>query len=277
MWKAGDMSYRAQSTASAAMAAGAASEQRMIPALFTVAAALTVALSIAFWPAAAEAHPLADGHADTATMPPAAAEEVAEGSPLDAGIDRAIDQICCVAVSEGDVLLDAQADMVGDQVAEQAAEASAAARAQAAALESTPAPAESTPAASTGTVLPAASVIDVDGDAMGYVDAYLAAAAPASGAGLWMGSDSTTDGSWGYFIGHNPGSFHHVMDLGIGSAITVTDRTGAARTYHVIDVFTVPDTTVWEQIRSRVTGYGESVILQTCCGDDANYRIVVAD
>lgn len=268
------MSYRAQSTAGAAMAASAASEQRMIPAMLAVAAVLAAAASMAFWPAAAEAHPLGGGNADTAAMPPVVMEEVAVGSPLDAGIDQAVDRICCVAVSEGDGLLDAQADMVGDQVAEQAAEASAAARAQAAALDS--APVASTPAASTGATLPAVATIDVDGDAMSYVDAYLAAAAPASGAGLWMGSDSTTDGSWGYFIGHNPGSFHHVMDLGIGSAITVTDRAGAVRTYSVIDVFTVPDSTAWEQIQGRVTGYGESIILQTCCGDNASYRIVVA-
>lgn len=54
-----------------------------------------------------------------------------------------------------------------------------------------------------------ADSIDVNGDIVTYVPSYESASAPASGAGLWMGSDSTTDGSWGYFIGHNPGDFSH--------------------------------------------------------------------
>ena len=28
--------------------------------------------------------------------------------------------------------------------------------------------------------------------------------------------------------------------------------------------------------KSRVTDYGESIILQTCCGDNAHYRVVIA-
>ena len=43
-----------------------------------------------------------------------------------------------------------------------------------------------------------ADSIDVNGDIVTYVPSYESASAPASGAGLWMGSDSTTDGSWGY-------------------------------------------------------------------------------
>lgn len=119
-------------------------------------------------------------------------------------------------------------------------------------------------------------VISINGTSMGYVGSYKTSSAPASGAGLWLGSDSTTDGSWGYFIGHNPGSFSCVMNLGIGSPVTVWDSEGASRTYSVVTVFTIPDTTYWEDIAGRVTGYGESVILQTCVGDGASYRIVVA-
>lgn len=118
--------------------------------------------------------------------------------------------------------------------------------------------------------------VSVAGTAISYVDSFQSATAPSSGAGLWMGSDSTTDGSWGYFIGHNPGPFHGVMGLGQGAAVTVCDSAGNTRTYHVVDVFTVPDTTYWEDIEGRVTGHGESVILQTCVGDNASYRIVVA-
>lgn len=121
------------------------------------------------------------------------------------------------------------------------------------------------------------NTIDVNGDAMGYVDSFETASAPSSGAGLWMGSDSTVDGSWGYFIGHNPGSFTCVMTLKNGDPVTICDGDGKTRTYHVVDEFIVPDTTYWEDIQSRVTQYGESIILQTCCGDNAHYRVVIAN
>ena len=118
--------------------------------------------------------------------------------------------------------------------------------------------------------------IDVNGDIVTYVPSYESASAPASGAGLWMGSDSTTDGSWGYFIGHNPGDFTCVMTLKNGDPVTVCDSDGNTRTYSVVDEFIVPDDTYWEDIQSRVTDYGESIILQTCCGDNAHYRVVIA-
>ena len=121
-----------------------------------------------------------------------------------------------------------------------------------------------------------ADSIDVNGDIVTYVPSYESASAPASGAGLWMGSDSTTDGSWGYFIGHNPGDFTCVMTLKNGDPVTVCDSDGNTRTYSVVDEFIVPDDTYWEDIQSRVTDYGESIILQTCCGDNAHYRVVIA-
>lgn len=120
------------------------------------------------------------------------------------------------------------------------------------------------------------STINVNGDIMGYVPSFESASAPTSGAGLWMGSDSTTDNSWGYFIGHNPGSFTCVMTLKNGDPVTVCDGEGNSLTYSVVDEFIVPDDTYWEDIRSRVTDYGESIVLQTCCGDNAHYRVVIA-
>ena len=122
-----------------------------------------------------------------------------------------------------------------------------------------------------------ADTIDVNGTEMSYAPSFETASAPATGAGLWMGSDSTTDGTWGYFIGHNPGPFTCVMSLKNGDPVTVCDGDGHMRTYHVVDEFVVPDTTYWEDIQSRVTTYGESIILQTCCGDNAHYRVVVAN
>ena len=66
------------------------------------------------------------------------------------------------------------------------------------------------------------------------------------------------------------------MTLKNGDPVTVCDSNGNTRTYSVVDEFIVPDDTYWEDIQSRVTDYGESIILQTCCGDNAHYRVVIA-
>lgn len=121
----------------------------------------------------------------------------------------------------------------------------------------------------------APATIQVGDSRLPYVDAFEASTAPQTGAGLWMGSDSTTDGSWGYFIGHNPGPFHEVMGLEEGDTVIVCDRHGHQRAYCVASAFQVTDDTCWEDIASQVTNCGESVVLQTCCGDNAHYRIVV--
>ena len=98
---------------------------------------------------------------------------------------------------------------------------------------------------------------------------------PAEGGGLWLGSDRTDDGSWGYFVGHNPGSFAPVASLENGDAVVLCDSAGNDRTYTVRSVFAVEATATWKAIASRVTGYGESVILQTCL-DGATNLIAVA-
>lgn len=119
-------------------------------------------------------------------------------------------------------------------------------------------------------------VIQVGDAAIPYVDSLMTSTAPTSTAGLWWGSDSTTDGQLGYFIGHNPGVFTCLLSLGQGSAITVWDSDGNAFTYHVIDQFNVPNTTYFEQLQERIGGHGESIALQTCIQGGAYYRIIVA-
>lgn len=99
---------------------------------------------------------------------------------------------------------------------------------------------------------------------------------PSSGGGLWLGSDAVDDGGWGYFVGHNPGSFAPVRSLSLGDGVAVCDRSGAQRAYTVRDVFQVEETATWKTIASRVTGYGESVVLQTCAGDGMNVIVVAA-
>lgn len=175
--------------------------------------------------------------------------------------------------------LDANGDLIafpsGSPSIQGAPQQIAASRSQTAAA--TDASATDDVAADTGSAqaVPARSLV-IFGNVIPYVDAFGAAAAPSDSAGLWMGSDSTTDGSWGYFIGHHPGVFNCVMYLGEGDAITVCDADGNARTYTVFAVYDVADDTTWSQISSEVTSHGESIALQTCVGDHATYRIVEA-
>ena len=100
---------------------------------------------------------------------------------------------------------------------------------------------------------------------------------PDSGASLWAGSDSTTDGSYGYFIGHNPGSFNCVAQLNVGDKVTVCDSSGNAKTYTVVNIFSVSREGRWSDVSPSVTGRGESVSFQTCMGEGKPMRVVVCD
>lgn len=128
----------------------------------------------------------------------------------------------------------------------------------------------------TSSPTPAPRTLSILGNTIPYVDSYNTASAPMNAAGLWAGKDSTTDGSWAYFIGHHPGVFNCVMDLRNGDAVQVCDGNGNTRTYHVISIYDIPDETEWEQLAADVEAHGESITLQTCCGDHQHYRIVEA-
>lgn len=124
-------------------------------------------------------------------------------------------------------------------------------------------------------VLPS-DTIQIGSAVIPFVNSYLTASAPADRAGLWWGESSTTDGDLGYFIGHNPGVFAPVVGLVAGDQATVTDDNGDARTYTVIDVFDVPNTATLQDIQSRISGHGESIVMQGCIEGGAYYRVVVA-
>lgn len=118
--------------------------------------------------------------------------------------------------------------------------------------------------------------VRVGGVTLSFVNDFYSTSAPERGAALWAGSDSTTDGSWGYFIGHHPGDFAPVMDLRCGDVVSVCDSDNLRRDYTVFDVFDVTASTYFDEIERRVCCHGESVVLQTCVGDGAHYRICVA-
>lgn len=115
----------------------------------------------------------------------------------------------------------------------------------------------------------------INGVAIPYVDVR-GGTTPSRGAGLWLGHDAVDDGSWGYFVGHNPGSFAPVRSLEHDDDVTLCDGAGNTRTYRVRSILVVGTASTWKSIAPLITGYGESVILQTCSGDGATNRVVVA-
>lgn len=119
--------------------------------------------------------------------------------------------------------------------------------------------------------------ISAKGTTVSYIDAYGWGSAPSCGAGLWYGSDSTTDGDLGFFIGHHPGNFAFVMDISVGDPIAVKDRYGNQHTYHASQVFNWSQSGYMEDVFSHIGSWGESIILQTCIGDNQNVRVVFAE
>lgn len=91
-------------------------------------------------------------------------------------------------------------------------------------------------------------------------------------------SFSGTDGTYSHFIGHNPGVFAVVQNVGIGSPVIVTDSAGTAFTYHVYQVYDLKmtagadglmyaDTAEGQNLVSDLAYQGltgEKVVLQTC-------------
>ncbi|MDR2464968.1 MAG: sortase, partial [Streptococcaceae bacterium] len=94
-------------------------------------------------------------------------------------------------------------------------------------------------------------------------------------ASTWGGApvQSGTDGMNTHFIGHNAGIFSCLLNLYVGSVVTVTDGNGVPTNYvvnsrHVTDIYGVDTTTkenLWNQITS--TSGGERITLQTCLSE----------
>lgn len=108
-----------------------------------------------------------------------------------------------------------------------------------------------------------------------------ASAAPDSGAGTWTGTGLVNDGAPTHFIGHNPGDFAPVMNITVGTPITVVDSQGNTRTYSVYEVLDVTDDAInahdpsdntWDRM---IEAGGERISLQTCITDTVN-RVVLA-
>lgn len=97
----------------------------------------------------------------------------------------------------------------------------------------------------------------------------------------WGGAEvySGNDGYNTHFIGHNPGIFSVLTQIGNGSAIIVTDGNGRPTTYKVTRIFTVDDHAYNAKDGENYYNYmvsrsgGEVITLQTCLGTNKNLVI----
>lgn len=108
-----------------------------------------------------------------------------------------------------------------------------------------------------------------------------AGSAPTAGCGTWTGTGAVDDNAPTHFIGHNPGDFSPVMNITVGTPITVVDNQGHSKIYTVYEVLNVndngmnadnPTDDTWPRV---IDDGGERISLQTCITDSVN-RIVLA-
>lgn len=126
-----------------------------------------------------------------------------------------------------------------------------------------------------------ASTISFLGVTIPFSHSNGADSAPANGCGTWTGTGAVDDNAPTHFIGHNPGDFSKVMDIAVGTPITVIDDQGHSKIYTVYDVLDVNDDgtnahdnsdDTWQRV---INDGGERISLQTCITDTVN-RIVLA-
>ncbi|MPQ21521.1 immunoglobulin-like domain-containing protein [Carnobacterium divergens] len=99
-----------------------------------------------------------------------------------------------------------------------------------------------------------------------YIDTNSANASTWGGAAVQSG----TDGLNTHIIGHNPGAFSGIWNLGVGSIIIVTDAANHPTAYHIQRIYQVTQNAVgivdgvnyWDRMIG--TGGGERITIQTC-------------
>lgn len=117
-------------------------------------------------------------------------------------------------------------------------------------------------------------VVDIGGTRIPYIYAYGVTVAPPRTAGIWKGSGDVDDGEQSWFIGHNPGVFWRVATLVVGDVVTIHNASGS-RSYRIVKYHDFPKDTSYYYVRDNyISGYGESIVVQTCVPNA--YRVMVA-
>lgn len=104
---------------------------------------------------------------------------------------------------------------------------------------------------------------------------------PSGSASTWGGApvQSGDDGANTHFIGHNPGVFSVLFNVGLGQTISVNDSNGQTTNYFINNILHLDDfgkdlTTgmdYWDQTIG--TAGGERITLQTCISDTENLMV----
>lgn len=109
------------------------------------------------------------------------------------------------------------------------------------------------------------------GSGQAVIDSNPNTVATWGGASVQSGSDNLNT----HFIGHNPGIFNVLFQLGGGSTIQVSDSNGQITTYTVNSIIQVNDSGIgtdgvdyYDQIAG--SGGGERITLQTCINSSTN-------
>ena len=129
------------------------------------------------------------------------------------------------------------------------------------------------------------NMIAIAGELIPYVISTEACPDETAGAWRWAGDMTSTrplvdDGKGTYFVGHNPGVFHGLIDANVskGTIISVWDEKGHGKAYTVDNIFIIEAGALFDrdlQKRTILSG-GESITLQTCIEGGDRYKVFVA-
>lgn len=131
------------------------------------------------------------------------------------------------------------------------------------------------------------SMIAIAGELIPYVISTDICPDDTAGAWRWgSGRDMANtrplvdDNKGTYFVGHNPGVFHGLIDSNVkkGDIISVWDEKGHGKAYTVDDIFVIEAGALFDgalQKRTILSG-GECIALQTCIDGGDRYKVFVA-
>lgn len=123
------------------------------------------------------------------------------------------------------------------------------------------------------------NTLEVNGRLIQLIDMQGASEAPYGElAAFWQGTGLTTDGLTTHIMGHNPGVFSCLLNVQIGTILSLTDGNGHRADYMVYDIMEVNDEAYdrqgVEQWDSILNQPGEAISLQTCLDEQWNLMIL---
>ena len=105
------------------------------------------------------------------------------------------------------------------------------------------------------------------------IESYNATEAPSNGSlGVWKGSADVSDNLGDYYITHDYSFYgQRILKSKINDTFIIKGQK-----YKIYDIFKVKNTTVYNDIKNKVEGNGETASIQVCIPNTDMYQIIIA-